>query len=464
VQHDQPSSGFASQGQAPQSYGSQSHMSLAPKGFESQGFHPEPMQAYSHLVPQDYQPQSFQPQSFQPQNFQPQVAHGYEPQAPHGYEPQPQAQHGFQPQAPHGYQPQPPQGFPLQTRQGYSAQDFQPQALPTRVPGGSRSQEPTGYQQQAALGYQPQELPAWAPQGYQPQAYVPPMSQGYPPQPSHGYAPQSAHGYAPQTPQPVQPQTYPPQGFVALGSYSSTPQPQQDQGYPTQNGSYGSTAEQANAYPTQGLIAPGIAPTTGFITPGYEAFQAHSQQPHAAASQEAPHPVIGRVTNRIASSTPGHGAVMAPSDPVRWVGAAAQSPQGYSDAPSRRDAAVSATPHGVGAGPRWDTRDEAPRYAPPGTEEIETDPFGLLALPDQHHYRGPRQVPDDATAGLLFGVLSFAVCLAGFVGYRRSRRAQMLISSAPNRFRGGWLASLGIALNLIGPVASLFAFYLWWQS
>jgi hypothetical protein len=468
---------------APQGYQHQASYGYEPQpqGYQHQasdGYEPQP-QGYQHQAPQGFQPQSQGYQHQAPQGYRQQAPQGFQPQS-QGFQPQsqgyqPQAPQGFQPQS-QGYQPQAPQGF-LPQSQGYDAQSFPPQGLPMRVPRGSRSQgaqgyqPPPGFQPQAAQGYQPEEpigyqspqgyqphdLPMTAPLGYEQQAYMPPLSQGYPPQASHEQAPQGAQAYAPQH---VQPQTYPQQGFVALGSSGNARQPQhQDQGYPAQNGHYVAPSEPANAYPTQGLIAPGIAPTTGFITPGYEAFQTHSQQQQAEAQ-----PVMGRVTNRIASSTPGHGAVLAPNEPVRWIGPEPTSPQGYSDAPSRRTPAAPAAPQGLVAGPRWDTRDDAPRYAPPGSEEIETDPFGLLALPDQHHYRGPREVPDDATAGVLLGVLSFFICLVGFVGYRRARRAQMLISSAPKRFRGGWLASLGIALNLIGPVASIIAFYLWRQS
>jgi hypothetical protein len=424
-----------------------------------------PQASYGHATA--YAPQTYAPQMSLPQAFDSPTSPGY---ASRGYPQQDQAR---------------PQGFPSQSHVSQADQGF-----------GSQGHTAQGYQGFGLQGHTAQGSAGFPQQSYVqavPQAYAPQRPQAYPQQAPQGYTPAAPghtafglQGYDQPASQHYAPQGYPDQGFGRSGSpaYNSVPQGQQGQqgqGYPAlpqSQAGYASAGQHsgphpANGFRTQEHDARGARPPSGFVTPGYGAgLPQQSYSPDMqASSQRSPsvngssgNPVVGRLTNRIVPSNHGHGTVSSPTDPVRWIGPDPQAPQGYSDAPPSRGPAATTAPQGLMAGPRWDTRDEAPRYSPPGSEEIETDPFGLLSLPDQHHYRGPRLVPDDATFGLLLGVLSFAICLVGFVGYRRARRAEMLISSAPTRYRGRWLASLGMILNVIGPVVSLAAIYLWRQT
>ena len=103
----------------------------------------------------------------------------------------------------------------------------------------------------------------------------------------------------------------------------------------------------------------------------------------------------------------------------------------------------------------WEISDDAPRYAPPGTDEVDIDPFGLNKLPENKLYQGPKEVPSEAVYGLLFGLCSLLLFPLAFVGFVRARRGRSMIESSPNRYSGRIVALTALSLNIACPIISL---------
>jgi hypothetical protein len=126
--------------------------------------------------------------------------------------------------------------------------------------------------------------------------------------------------------------------------------------------------------------------------------------------------------------------------------------QGYYEQPT----STLVAPPETTAAQAWGTLDDAPRYSPPGSDEVEGDPFGTREIPEgQRVYRGPRIVPTDAYAGVAFGIFALVLFPLALFGFTRCRRARSLIGGAPNRYKGDAVAIAGLAINSLSPVVSL---------
>jgi hypothetical protein len=229
-------------------------------------------------------------------------------------------------------------------------------------------------------------------------------------------------------PQPYSPQPYSPQPH---NSVEQSPIAQQ---YPY-GSPYGGQPHMAQAYPAQPIHHQ--PPAYGHAAPPSYSPQSYAPVPYAPQSS---------------SPAPGY-------DPVRSNGVAQPYGQppfttGYSEQPP---SAPTLSPGGVGAKKAWGLSDDAPRYIPPETEEVDRDPFGLAALPEQVAYHGPKEVPSEAVYGLLFGLCSLALFPLAFLGFARARRAGSMIDAAPSHFRGRLVVLAGFALNVACPIVSVAA-------
>jgi hypothetical protein len=310
----------------------------------------------------------------------------------------------------------PSHGYPVQA----AADQYPPQPVVHAHPG-----QPAAYSHQpqpVAPGYQPQFSTQPAAQAYQapypsqpaPQSVAPqypvqpqapfhpqqPVGQPYQPRPSfEPHAPQYIHAPA----QPMQPhqQSYAPQHAYPMQPGYSVPAP----AYQAQQSPYGSGPQ---SYPDQ-------PPLARHYPDPLEPSSFQMQQPEGFTVR----PPIGRGIHAQASP-----ALLRSADEL-----SEKKP--------------------------WHLSDDAPRYTPPGSAEADLDPFGLAALPEHAVYHGPKDIPNEAVYGLLFGVCSLMLFPLAFLGFARSRRAGSMIDAAPNRFKGRFVVLLGFALNIACPIMSV---------
>ena len=132
--------------------------------------------------------------------------------------------------------------------------------------------------------------------------------------------------------------------------------------------------------------------------------------------------------------------------------------QGYSQEPASRSRLLEREveqPAPPAYERRWDSGDDASRYEPPGSEEVDKDPFGLNRLPKQTAYQGPCETPRDAYVGAVIGLMALALFPLVLIGLPRARRAISMIESSPARYQGLAMAKLGLGLNFVAPITSL---------
>ena len=244
--------------------------------------------------------------------------------------------------------------------------------------------------------------------------------------PSHVAAPQSDALL--QQPHPAsypqyahpQPPAYPPQPYGAQPAYAAPPQP------------YPPVQQPMSSYPQPGH------PQAGHPDPRFVAL---SHQPPFVPVAAAGYPHQS-YPQPLQMQQQGYAPLVEPA-----------TVQGYSAEPPSMPRATAPK---ANARP-WEISDDAPRYAPPGTDEVDIDPFGLNKLPENKLYQGPKEVPSEAVYGLLFGLCSLVLFPLAFVGFVRARRGRSMIESSPNRYSGRIVALTALSLNIACPIISLLA-------
>lgn len=327
------------------------------------------------------------------------------------------------------YPSQPPvQAYPVQSEHPY-----QPQPIAQAHPG--EPGQPVAYSHQpqpVAPGYQPQYSNQPAAPGYQTQYPSQPAPQSVAPQ----YPVQAQAPFHPQQPvgQPYQAQ---PSCDPHAPQYVQAPaqpfQPVQGQPMHPQQQSY---APQ-HSYPVQ--------PGYSVPAPAYQA----QQSPYGSGPQSYPdQPPVARHY----------------PDPLEPSSFQMQQPEGFTVRPPiGRGIHAQASPALLRSADEltekkpWHLSDDAPRYTPPGSAEADLDPFGLAALPEHVVYHGPKDIPNEAVYGLLFGLCSLMLFPLAFLGFARARRAGSMIDAAPSRFKGRFVVLLGFALNIACPIMSVSA-------
>jgi hypothetical protein len=238
--------------------------------------------------------------------------------------------------------------------------------------------------------------------------------------------------------------------------------PQQDRR--VQQVGYGQQQVTSHPYPPQPAYQPAPAQSLHSQQQSYppqHGYQTQPGYPVPEASYQVPQPPYGSAPQPYPNQPP---VARHYPDPIEPIPLQVQQSEGFTVRPpvgrgihAQPSPALLRSAEDLTEKKPWHLSDDAPRYTPPGSAEADLDPFGLAALPEQSVYHGPKDIPNEAVYGLLFGLCSLMLFPLAFLGFARARRAGSMIDAAPTRFKGRFVVLLGFALNIACPIMSVAA-------